>query len=122
MDIFDVFLWLFVLSTVGFIGEVEAGCKWKPDSNGHVSVNQNIPEMAFWECATLKSISIGSGVKTIGTSAFYGTTSLGHVTMAPNSVRTMAESIFARSSVKTVTLSTSLTSFGTYAFAYCNQL
>ena len=68
------------------------------------------------------SVTIPSGVTSIGSYAFYGCTYLTSVTI-PSSVTSIADYTFAGCWVLTgVIIPSSVTSIGTEAFAYCSAL
>ena len=68
---------------------------------------------------SLKTVTIGNSVKTIGYAAFDGT-KIEEITI-PNSVTTIADGAFAGTPIKEVTIPDSVTSLG-YAFSYCSSL
>ena len=81
-----------------------AGCAITPDSNGHVTipddwsglVNGAIPSHAFVSCSTLKSVTIGGSVTSIGNDAFESCSALQSVTI-PDSVTTIGQRAFQTS-------------------------
>ncbi len=80
----------------------------------------SIGEGAFAGCS-LKSVTIGNGLTSIGSYAFescYGLTSI----TIPDSVTSIGEGAFAGCSLKSVTIGNGLTSIGSYAFRYCSEL
>ena len=65
---------------------VHGGCLVEPDGKGHVFINDAVINTnAFRECSSLKTVSIGSGVESIGYRAFYKATSLETVHFAEGS-------------------------------------
>ena len=81
-----------------------------------------IGSSAFYGCTSLTSVAIPNSVTTIGSSAFYGCTSLTSVTI-PNSVTTISSSAFSRcSSLTSVTIGNSVTKIGSTAFYRCSSL
>ena len=77
---------------------------------------------AFYNCVTLTSVSIGPDVKTIGEEAFRNCGLLSGVTI-PNSVRTIGEWAFKGcSALADATLGSGLRSIGTGAFWACSSL
>ena len=81
-----------------------------------------IPEVAFYYCDSLTSVTIGDSVTTIGARAFCYCTSLTSVTI-PDSVTTIGGEAFRYCSrLTSVTIPDSVTTIGGYAFAYCDSL
>ena len=79
-----------------------AGCVITPDANGHVDYPAGETSMgsnAFYQCTSLRTITLPDSLTSIGTSAFYYCTSL-----------------------TSVTFGSGLTSIGQYAFRYCSSL
>ena len=71
---------------------------------------------------TMKTVIIGDGVTSIGSSAFYHCTSLTSVTI-PDSVTSIGEGAFTWcTSLTSVTIPDSVTSIGNYAFSDCTSL
>jgi len=76
-----------------------------------------IPELAFANCSSLTSITIGDGVTNIRNKAFYMCTSLTSITIG-DSVRSIGPSAFQLcSSLTSITIPDSVTSIGEYAFS-----
>ena len=81
-----------------------------------------IPDNAFFQCTTLKTITIPDSVTTIGDYAFYYCSSLTSVTI-PNSVTEIGYSAFFDcSSLTSVTIGNSVTEIGSRAFSSCSSL
>ena len=81
-----------------------------------------IPDKAFYQCTTLKTITIPNSVSSIGDSAFYGCSSLTSVAI-PDSVTEIGSSAFASChSLTSVTIPDSVTEIGSSAFASCHSL
>jgi len=81
-----------------------------------------IADYAFYECSSLTSIDIPSGVTSIGDSAFEYCRSLTSIDI-PNSVRSIDSSAFSScSGLTSCTIGSGVTSIGAYAFAYCSGL
>ena len=77
---------------------------------------------AFSGCSSLASVTIPNGVTSIGYSAFYGCSSLASVTI-PNGVTSIGNGAFyGCSSLKSVTIPDSVTSIGYSAFEGCSSL
>lgn len=77
---------------------------------------------AFKGNKKLKSIKIGSGIKTIGARAFYGCTKLTKVTMGSN-VETIGNSAFQNcTALKNLTLPAKVSKIGSKAFYGCKKL
>ena len=73
-------------------------------------------------CNMLQSVSIGSGVTSIGANAFYGCYSLASVTI-PSSVTSISNNAFYNCcSLASVTIPSSVASISTYAFYGCYSL
>ena len=82
----------------------------------------NILYGAFRDCSSLTSVSIGSGVTSIGNMAFYNCSSLTSVTIG-NSVTSIGSYAFYNcSSLTSVTIGNSVTSIGYEAFSGCYKL
>ena len=82
----------------------------------------SIEDDTFHYCVTLTSVTIPSGVTTIGKSAFSGCISLTSVTFAANSqLITIDEKAFSGcTSLTSVTIPASVTSIGEWAFSSCD--
>ena len=82
----------------------------------------SIGDWAFYNCASLTSVTIGNSVTTIGKYAFSGCTSLTSVTI-PDSVTSIGEDAFIRcSSLTSVTIPDSVTFISNSAFYGCTSL
>ena len=81
----------------------------------------NILYGAFYNCSGLTSVTIGSGVTSIGGFAFYYCTGLSSITI-PGSVTSIGDYAFYCTGLTSVTIPDSVTSIGPYAFAWCNRL
>ena len=78
-----------------------------------------IGDYAFYECSSLTSATIPDSVTTIGKYSFYGCSSLTSVTI-PDSVTEIGERAFYNcSSLTNVTIGNSVTTIGKYAFEGC---
>ena len=83
---------------------------------------KEIPDYAFYDCYSLTSISIPSGVERIGRFAFYSNSSLSDLSL-PDSLTEIGVQAFSYCrSIKTITLPASLTEIGTEAFYECTHL
>ncbi len=81
-----------------------------------------IGERAFYECTSLKNVTIPYGVTEIGYGVFFGCTSLESVTI-PNSVTEIGDWTFSWCrSLESVTIPDSVTEIGDYAFFNCTSL
>ena len=90
--------------------------------NGTTYSVTSIGELAFRDCSSLTSVTIGNSVTSIGNYAFYYCSSLTSVTI-PNSVTSIGENAFyGCSSLTSVTIPNSVTSIGDEAFEYCSSL
>jgi hypothetical protein len=83
---------------------------------------ESIDDYAFYNCISLRSVTIGNGVKTIGASAFSFCSSLTSVTI-PGSVESIGREIFEYcTSLKNVTIGNGVKSIGSAAFSGCSSL
>ncbi len=81
-----------------------------------------IPELAFYHCASLMGITLPDTLKEIGYSAFSGCTALTEITI-PGGVATIGENAFyGCAGLKTFVVPDSVTSLGKSVFGYCNSL
>lgn len=81
-----------------------------------------IDSLIFSGCTNLRSVSIGTGVDTIGNNAFNGCTSLTSITI-PNNVTVIYDSVFnGCSGLTSVTIGEGITSIGQYAFRGCTSV
>ncbi len=76
----------------------------------------SIGEYAFKFCSSLKSITIPATVKSIGNGAFYGCTSLANVYFREG-LQTIGGYAFENTALTAVSLPSTVTSIGSYAFA-----
>ena len=82
----------------------------------------SIGSYAFYECSKLTSVTIGNGVTSIGGRAFRGCTGLTSVTI-PDSVTGIDDSAFyGCTGLTSITIPGSVTSIGEYAFSGCTGL
>ena len=83
-----------------------------------------IPEDWKSSQTTLKGLSIGQGVTTIGNNAFYSCSGLTGSLTIPNSVTSIGNSAFKYCTGFTgsLTIGNSVTTIGSYAFYYCTGL
>ncbi len=82
----------------------------------------SIGDYAFYDCSSLKSITIPNSVTSIGDDAFYSCDSLTSITI-PNSVTSIGGYAFYNcTSLTSVTIPNSVTSIGYAAFEYCYSL
>ena len=90
--------------------------------NGTTYSVTSIGSSAFYGCSSLTSVTIPNSVTSIGDKVFYGCSSLTSVTI-PNSVTSIGRGAFAEcSSLTSVTIPNSVTSIGSYAFEGCSSL
>ena len=80
-----------------------------------------IGEYAFYECESLKSITIPVTVQTIGDYAAFGCEKMNTLSLGSN-VRTIGKYAFSETSLLALDLPLSVTSLGNYAFAACTKL
>ncbi|MBP5193908.1 MAG: leucine-rich repeat domain-containing protein [Clostridia bacterium] len=89
---------------------------------------EEIPDFAFRGCTGIKNVSLDSGVKSIGVSAFESCTSLIGVNFDElNSLETIKENAFANCtklcySDKLLTVPSSVTTIGAQAFVNCTSI
>lgn len=78
---------------------------------------------SFKDCSSLKSVTIGSGLKKISRACFTGCTSLETVTIKGNTLETIGEDAFYGCSTLTeITIPSSLDKIESYAFYKCSSL
>lgn len=113
-----------------YINNVEKGGKYtsyifKNTSSNNVAFLNVITttlDGVFKNCPRLTSVNIGSGVTSIGTSAFTSSTSLISVKI-PNSVTSIGDyAFYACTSLSSVGIGNSVISIGNYAFSKCYPL
>jgi len=95
-----------------------------PKNVVNVSVDSNvteIPDKAFKDCNFLEFITFPLTLKTIGSSAFYGCSSLQSIDI-PNSVTQVKRKAFTHSRLLSVTIPPSVTVISEETFAYCSSL
>ena len=92
-----------------------------PDTIGGVKVTA-IGEEAFYECETLKDITISDNVTYIGVSAFYSCTALENITLSQN-LTSIDEGAFSKCSALTsINIPDSVTYIGKYGISNCTKL
>ena len=83
---------------------------------------EEIPEKAFNNFTTLKSITLPNGVKTIGNKAFNGCKNLTSVTIS-DSVISIGDNAFSEcDGITSIIIPNSVTSIGEQTFYYCKNL
>ena len=83
---------------------------------------QTLENYAFFECESLKEITLSAFLTSIGVRAFYGCTSLWSITL-PDSVTTVRELAFAEcDALTTIHFGMGLTKLGINAFYNCDSL
>ena len=80
-----------------------------------------IADKAFYQCTTLKSVSIPDSVMYIGANAFYACEGLTSVTMG-NNITHIGEYAFVGCNITSIVIPASVTYIGENAFAGCNSL
>ena len=99
-----------------------ADCIHKITSVSIESGVTSIGDWAFSDCWALTEVTISEGVASIGDSAFYSCESLTEITI-PGSVTSIGDSAFIDcSSLEEVTIPGSVSSIGDSAFHYCSSL
>lgn len=82
----------------------------------------SIGEEAFYNCAAITKVTLGSGIKTIGDEAFYGCTALAEINL-PEGLESIGASAFYNcDGIKTLIIPESLTKLGGSAFYSCDSL
>ncbi len=81
-----------------------------------------IADKAFYQCKSLRSISIPSSVKAIGIDVFYECTSLEKVTITGNLANIPQYTFYGCSALSEITLPDGLTNIKSSAFAGCSSL
>lgn len=101
--------------------EYEIPATYAAEDGGQTLPVTEIADSAFYQCASLYSVVIPDGVKTIGKMAF-ALTGLREVNI-PDSVETIGYSAFGMcKQLETVTVPQSVTDLGVSAFMYCSKL
>ena len=84
--------------------------------------NDKLGDFAFWSCSGLTSLTLPSGVTSIGSEAFHGCSGLTSMTI-PSSVTSIGIAAFyGCSGLTSLTLPSSVTSIGGAAFSGCSGL
>ena len=92
-----------------------------PDTYNGMPVT-GIGRQAFWNCMSLKTVTIPSSVTSIGDSAFSGCSSLTSITI-PSSVTSIDYDAFGGcSGLTSITIPSSVKSIGNQAFRHCSGL
>ncbi len=126
--------------TLPFVGETEEknsylgylfGAEYPDHAKGlyptqlarvNVTNAKTLGSYAFFECATLKEVTLPECLETVGVRAFYGCTKLWSIEL-PDSVTTIREAAFTGcDSLISVDFGKSLTSVGINAFYGCDSL
>ncbi len=101
---------------------VAGGDAYARFSENYYTSNDKLGDYAFYGCSGLTSLTIPSGVTSIGTAAFYGCWKLTSLTI-PSGVTSIGYSAFwGCSGLTSLTLPSSVTSIGNYAFTDCSGL
>ncbi|MBP3551406.1 MAG: leucine-rich repeat protein [Alistipes sp.] len=82
----------------------------------------SIGDYAFFDCTSLKSVTIPNSVTSIGRSAFWNCTKLTSVTIGNSVTKIGSEAFENCTSLTSVTIGNSVTSIGGYAFYSCSSL
>lgn len=95
------------------------------NGEGYIVINgtlEEIPEQAFYNFTTLKSITIPDGVTAIGNRAFYNCENLTNIVI-PKNVTTIGEQAFYNcKNLTKITLPENIVTIGNEAFYGCNNL
>jgi len=76
----------------------------------------------FWGCSSLASITLPSGITTIGHDVFRGCSSLASITL-PSGITSLGNyAFYGCSSLASITLPSGITSLGNYVFNNCSSL
>jgi hypothetical protein len=82
---------------------------------------QAIRFSAFQDCPSLKTVRFEDGLKSIDNFAFYQCKKLENISL-PATLQAIGRKTFARTGLKTITITQACTSLGAGAFAHCNRL
>ena len=80
-----------------------------------------IGNFAFYNCSTLRSMTIPNGVTYIGTDSFYGCSALESI-LIPSSVTTIDNTAFSQTGLLSIEIPDSVTSLGGTVFTACKKL
>jgi hypothetical protein len=105
------------LTITGYTGS--GGAVTIPSTNYGMPV-AGIGTKAFSQCSSLTSVTISSGVTSIGDDAF-DSSSLTSITI-PNSVTSIGDQAFAQCDLISITIPCSVTNIGEWMFFYCSYL
>lgn len=96
--------------------------RYVPESLKEVVINGNIaiPNSAFESCYYIESITLGSGVTSVGSGAFMQCSSLESIDFG--GATSIAGNVIQNTAVTSVTLSSNVTTLSNYAFAYAYDL
>ena len=99
--------------------------KFKNLSNGETDLKlknvSNINNHTFYNCQSLKKITLNDNITTIGNFAFYHCTSLENPNL-PNTLTTIGDFAFSYcGNLKSLNLPNTLTTIGDFAFSYCEN-
>ncbi len=110
-------------STKQYYSDSSSSTYYIPTSLKSVTITGgNILYGAFSDCSNLTNVTIGDGVKSIGSNAFKNCSSLASVTI-PNSVTSIGWYAFYNCyNLTSITIPNSVTSIGSYAFSGCSSL
>ena len=90
-----------------------------------ISIHEGVTSIgssAFYGCSSLTSVNLPEGVTSIGSNAFYGCSGLSSISL-PESVTSIGNSAFSNcTSLSSISLPESLTSIGLSAFSDCSSL
>ena len=91
------------------------------DSNGSSTISY-CGDGLFYNCASLKTVNWGAGIKTIGNIAFLNCSALTDLVLPANITDIGNHAFFGCASLKTVVVEGNVNSIGRYAFGNCNAL
>lgn len=107
------------------VTEIRDNAFYECGSLRHISIPENVRKIghhAFYACFSLESVAIPATVEEIGMGCFCGCSALGSVSL-PDTISALPESCFrACTSLTTVTVPDSVISVGDFCFSGCTSL
>lgn len=89
--------------------------------DGSVYHVKSISSGAFYQCSSLRSLTIENGVEVIGNKAFQFCSNLESITL-PEILKSIGECAFSDTGIRAVVIPEGVTTIGTYAFSSCFSL